>query len=1059
MEKTFNNAHLINVKGKIKEISEKVKQIVDRTNVVLNTSSEFGHRFMETTDKFLNDYASNQDILNNNDSDLIKKSLEFRVNFDRCASDFLRPMIRKDVSVLFDFNLNDNYNSDIVSYENLVQMTKKLNKNLTELLSLLSEKMDPFFDQIFTKYTKESCAFKINNNILISETNIASKPIYCPGYSWDVFSSISLVRDITNNKSFIENKKKFLAEVIPTLIENRHHGELYKKFWEQLTIQKSQNYLNTNFYLTSENIINKQANYLMDDLKYLYTLLKFLSGDVKTLQFANDADVLAEFAFIMDNIESNSFFHNELHLSEINNYSVLPISSLKEQVFNYKSLDLLKADGPDSNKQWSGVKRQKLMYPDYLKHSQNHIRSFTNLQPVDSFGNLIEASAKVDIEKYKEYSNLISKIYAPFGKLINNPNFKIYSHDYQFYKTYNFETNTYAKFLEHITNFQTYWSLIAKIFNLDTIKEFNETFLNSMCFDLTKSVFLVANSIILKTNIQSNISNMNDDEFKNISLKSILQSNPKLFPMTLSIRETASISSYLAEYHQEPDYEMSTIVNEFIYDSILLAPHVQILIMYCYGYFLKYLAFMSSNGLDRVTLENFELPINLDDNSFDFHFTSNSTDSLNCKNIYSFCLKLLTSSNTQDGKSLNQEGEVTLVIFILNKFMDFIYRALKINRFCEKEKHMTNISAELEEELKSSGHFTIHNPNDFEKYLGHFIRAANLTVNSICLNVFNYASIAHENSILCLSKIQTRHLARICLNKTTVAELANKPTFYNLNNNIFVFLYSSFKAQYPELNKADPLGFGPDEIKIPNKETFDMYNSVPSMDGFAKFYQKLSRKLGEDYRKFEHDKINSCFYHDTLPYRTQFVELPSYNTPIKHDLNDNNISSLFNIEITTKLLENLTYFSSKVSNKVTKLLSVIIEQKSFHLLENMAMQHFFKNKKLYIFNELGVSKTNISFKSYLVELLDESLMYINVKALLNQLEENEHVVEFFNKTPYLQRFKYFLQKNFSHTLDNNCNEHFLYILKPIQLSRVCFNFYLGVLIIFLWHSIFNKSLL
>jgi hypothetical protein len=272
-------------------------------------------------------------------------------------------------------------------------------------------------------------------------------------------------------------------------------------------------------------------------------------------------------------------------------------------------------------------------------------------------------------------------------------------------------------------------------------------------------------------------------------------------------------------------------------------------------------------------------------------------------------------------------------------------------------------------------------------------------------------------------------------------------------------LYSSFKAQYPELNKADPLGFGPDEIKIPNKETFDMYNSVPSMDGFAKFYQKLSRKLGEDYRKFEHDKINSCFYHDTLPYRTQFVELPSYNTPIKHDLNDNNISSLFNIEITTKLLENLTYFSSKVSNKVTKLLSVIIEQKSFHLLENMAMQHFFKNKKLYIFNELGVSKTNISFKSYLVELLDESLMYINVKALLNQLEENEHVVEFFNKTPYLQRFKYFLQKNFSHTLDNNCNEHFLYILKPIQLSRVCFNFYLGVLIIFLWHSIFNKSLL
>ncbi len=816
MEKTFNNAHLINVKDKIKNISDKVKLIVERTNLILNTSSEFGHRFMETTDRFLNDYSSNQDLILGNESDLMKKNLEFKVEFDKCTSEFLRPIVRKDVSVLYDFNLNKNTHLDISSYENLVKTTGKLNKNLTDLLTLISLKMDPYFSQTFIKYTSEQCVLKINNNHLISETNIIAKPIYSPGYSWDIFSAINIVRDITNSKSFAENKKKYIAEVIPAYIEGKKNGELYKKFWDNLTISKAQFFLNTHFYLTSHSVIKKQANYLIEDLKYLNSLLKFINGEDKALSFSNDIDVLSEFDFVMDQITTNSFFNNDFKYDNTLNYSILPITHLKDQIFSNQ----LNAEGPS---------KKKRKIPQYLKQSHNHYRSFSGLEPVDINGNLLasnETDKRIDMEKLKEYSELISKVYAPFGKLINNPDFKIYSHDYQFYKTYNFETNTFSKFLEQITNFQTYWSLIARIFDMDTIKEFNETFLNSMCYDLTKSVFIVSNAIILKSNLQSN---SGDDETKNVTLKNILENNPKLFPLAFSIREAASVSSYLADHHKNEDYEMSTIVNEFIYDSILLAPHVQITIMYCYGYFLKYLAFMSSNGLDRTTLENFELPINMDDNSFDFHYTVNSSDSLNCKNIYAYCLKLLTSSNTQDGKSLNQEGEFTLVVFILNKFMDFIYRALKINRFCEKEKNMTNISVELEEELKSSGHFTINNLNDFEKYLETFIRSAKLTVNSLAINIFNYSSVAHENNYLFLSKLQIRDLAQICLNKTTVNELYNKQTFFNINDSILVFLYSSFKAQN-NFQENQPIGYGPDDLK--EKNSFDMYNSVPSMDDY-----------------------------------------------------------------------------------------------------------------------------------------------------------------------------------------------------------------------------------
>ena len=123
-------------------------------------------------------------------------------------NDILRPIIRKDISTLFDFNnsLSVNY-SDLKSYESLINLTTNLNSNLTEILSLMSEKMDTFFTQIYFKFVNEIWVYKIYTNLLVNEVNLSIKPIHCPGYSWDVLNSLNLVKNSVNLTNFNEVKK------------------------------------------------------------------------------------------------------------------------------------------------------------------------------------------------------------------------------------------------------------------------------------------------------------------------------------------------------------------------------------------------------------------------------------------------------------------------------------------------------------------------------------------------------------------------------------------------------------------------------------------------------------------------------------------------------------------------------------------------------------------------------------------------------------------------------------------------------------------------------------
>ena len=136
--------------------------------------------------------------------------------------------------------------------------------------------------------------------------------------------------------------------------------------------------------------------------------------------------------------------------------------------------------------------RKKRKSKDLFKGGSNKKKILENIEILASNPpTLLNPPKKyVDLGKFKQYSLLISNLYAPFGKLINNSDFDIFSSDYSFFESYNFEEESFSYFIEKITDFNQYWILISNIFEIETRKKFNTSYLNSFCQDLVKSVSL-----------------------------------------------------------------------------------------------------------------------------------------------------------------------------------------------------------------------------------------------------------------------------------------------------------------------------------------------------------------------------------------------------------------------------------------------------------------------------------------------------------------------------------------------------------------------------------------
>ena len=187
-------------------------------------------------------------------------------------------------------------------------------------------------------------------------------------------------------------------------------------------------------------------------------------------------------------------------------------------------------------------------------------------------------------------------------------------------------------------------------------------------------------------------------------------------------------------------------------------------------------------------------------------------------------------------------------------------------------------------------------------------------------------------------------------NNTNTKNSINTKNSMNTNTNI-----TNNNIMDRIIKNPNPFALGE---SIEKEKPLDIYSSLPTTESYMKYYKSLGEKIGKEFLKINLDKINKCFVDTTEPYRTQFAEPPSLELSLENSKPDlstrppNLISSLYNIEISVNLLENLTTCSTLVSTKIIKLMESIWNQKCFQFTHCLALLHFHKNKKYYIFNNL-----------------------------------------------------------------------------------------------------------
>ena len=711
-------------------------------------------------------------------------------------------------------------------------------------------------------------------------------------------------------------------------------------------------------------------------------------------------------------------------------------------------------------------------------------------------------------EKFEMYANIIEDLYKPFVSMLNTgTQFSMFTTDYDFLKTSNINNDSFSQFVDSLHNFTDIYNIVSLLFDPKVSKAYNETFLNDLCEDLAKSTFIVGKTLILTS---TDMADQNVSE-SSYTLKEVMIDNPELFPLSMSIREATIISNYLAKVKRDPNLTMSSIATNFMYDSILLSPQVILTVYYIYGYFLKYLFYNLSSGskaeggLDFLgDLTNLKFPDSLSEenifsqmrsspnqseNFVNSSFTNNNfvRKSQYCPNIYLSVYTLLTGVGVGTiEESLDNDNQLTLISFVLMKIFDFVYRSFKVTNFCREAANMSNTihNKELFNDLQKSGHMDIASANDFERYLTEFITAAKQVEASRSVYLFSVNSQYHETNWLLLAKEQVSNMAKIILpsTTTTVAELVStRANFYNLNKNVLVILYttskkisSRYRSDYSDEDHIPKSGADIQSTSMShNMLTFGAYGdkptenpvfitTLPSSDYSLRFKNLTGRLSGSDIRLPDIEGFNENFI---VPYNTTDWFLQNKRDDKKIiDKSDNDfaIRAKKSMMHSLALFDDLAQTSQMTSNSLAFTTEILISQKYLYLIENIALQMCIENPHLFLFNTLDLSHMTLkataqaNFTSYLAPILDtKTFTHINMFNVCKAIDTDDDLKRFFNQTSYLVRLRFFIMKRFKQirSLDN-----YLFVFKPIQLNRVFPNFYLGVLIIFIWHTVFNPTI-
>jgi hypothetical protein len=601
----------------------------------------------------------------------------------------------------------------------------------------------------------------------------------------------------------------------------------------------------------------------------------------------------------------------------------------------------------------------------------------------------------------------------------------------------------------------------------------------------------------------------------------LLDNSEVLFPVNLTIRETPILSNYYGTVFRKPEFKLPSIAKSWIQDSILLSTHMSCLMLFIYFRFLEFLISVGTSNPQIISLfdesssfENIVLDttknINISENIVDQTIQMNNgiirkVNKIN--NLYLLAYKYLTSNNSVvEGELLDDGSRIDLCIMVMCKILDFLYRSLKLTSTCFKEmKNMSSTSASesLFTNIQESGQvYEITSIDMFEQYLVDIVVAMNLRIQSVVPIIFSRLEESHESNMLVIGPEFLFTMALIVNNKITIQEaVQTRSNFYNLTRNMLYVFYKTyvdlFPVEDPQLdapsNCTDQLSTsysnreyfgtgdrgdnndcmvgGSDKRKRKieklkencefNKPKNSMYNYIPSIDDYMLYYKKLSNQIGSDISKFDLEKFQACPTFSNLPFEFNVVNVSNQKIwENNDDPDEKSIKSYFELISTLDSINNNLEIFNNSLFKIGHLLSAILETMSdnyyFYLLENVALQHFYKRPVFYLFNdndnvELGSVMLKLDYLNHIG--FDQGEPYIDVEKLIEEIKTKDIVINFFNQKKYLHTLRLFILKRFTSLSDNK----YFFIFKPIYLSKICPNFYLGILVVYLWHCIYNRD--
>ena len=491
------------------------------------------------------------------------------------------------------------------------------------------------------------------------------------------------------------------------------------------------------------------------------------------------------------------------------------------------------------------------------------------------------------------------------------------------------------------------------------------------------------------------------------------------------------------------------------------------------------------------------------------------------KNIYLLAYKYLTGNSTVhegDDNANTSAFRIDLISTVLCKILDFLYRTMKISSECFN-KLSQNSNTMFDEEFfnalqESCIGTKISSIDKFEAYVVDIVYAMQTRIQSLTPYIFGRLEYSHESNMLIIAPDFIYAVANILNGKIKLCDaITQSPNFLNLTRNILIVMFKAYLAHF-DLTAADDdtptamdipdnlrlntttsntfIGTGNDDYhgqyyfpggskrskkldtiyencEIPPTSN-NLYSFVPELNNYFLYYRNLSNRLGIEFSKFDLEKFQACPKFDQpgfsfeLPesyIKEQFAHTVVDGDEAAHKkkrLLNNYFDFIIKIDESNKKIDLFNDSLSRIGNLLEIILSDTKTMTFFYLLENIALQHFYWRPNFYIYNNLDTIM-NVSTTAppqsvnldHLKPIVDG--LYVDLTKLQSELETNANVISFFESKEYLKTLRMYILKRFV----NINTSKYMSFFKPIMISKKCPNFYLGILIIFLWHCMSKKT--